>query len=215
MVDESGSLIKLSVPIQRLLNKSINMSSSTCPRRVVIIGAGTSGICSAKVARQHGLEVIVYEQADRIGGNWNYSDQVGPDEYGLNYGYMYKELVTNVPKEIMGFSDLAVPGTDHSFLTQEEVLDFLKHYTKHFDVEKDIRFRHEVIRVNPKRDKRWEVIVRDVVANEYSTEYFDFVMVCTGHHWKPRYPKFKGENLFKGSLKHSLEFRRKEEYEGM
>lgn len=188
--------------------------SNNIRRRVVVIGAGTAGICAAKVARENGLDVDVYEQSTQIGGNWNYTDRVGPDEYGLNYGFMYQGLVTNVPKEIMAFSDLDVPGQYNSFLTQEEVLAYLNYYSSHFGVEKDIHFRHEVIRVNPRRDKRWEVIVRDVLADEYKTEYFDFVMVCTGHHWNPRYPNFKGEELFQGSLKHSHEFRRKEEYKG-
>lgn len=182
--------------------------------RVIVIGAGTSGICAAKVAAENGLEVVVYEQSDRIGGNWNYTDRVGPDEYGLQYGFMYQGLVTNVPKEIMGFPDLQVPGKDHSYLTQEEFLEFLELYVKHFDVEKHILFRHEVVRVNPRRDGRWEVIVRDVLKDEYKTELFDYVMVCTGHHWNPRYPDFKGEDLYKGKLRHSNDFRRKEEYSG-
>lgn len=182
--------------------------------RVVVIGAGTAGICAAKVAHQHGLEVTVYEQSNKLGGNWNYTDRVGPDEFGLTYGFMYQGLVTNVPKEIMGFSDMAVPERDHSFLQHEEVLDYLRHYAKHFDVERHIGFRHEVIRVHPRRDGSWEVIVRNVVTNSYTTEFFDYVMICTGHDWSPRYPHMKGENLFKGTLKHSTEFRRKEEFAG-
>lgn len=67
-------------------------------KRVVVIGSGTAGICAAKTARDFGLDVVVYEQSDKIGGTWNYTDRVGPDEYGLNYGYMYQDLITNVPK---------------------------------------------------------------------------------------------------------------------
>lgn len=193
----------------------MSTSDNHGPRRVVVIGAGAAGICAAKIARENGFEVVVYEQSDKIGGNWNYTDRVGPDEYGLSYGYMYQGLVTNVPKEIMSFSDLLVAvEDDHSYLTQSEVLDYLLDYTKYFGVEKLIFLRHEVIRVNPQRGGRWEVIVKDVIKNIYQTETFDFVLVCTGHHWNPRYPNFKGESLFKGNLKHSIEFRRKEEYSG-
>lgn len=188
--------------------------SSSEHRRVLIIGAGTSGICSAKVARDHGLEVVVYEQSDHIGGNWSYTDRVGPDEFGLRYGFMYQGLLTNVPKEIMGFHDLAIPGEDHSYLTQQEVLNFLEYYAKHFNVLESISFRHEVIRVQPRRDDRWDVTVRDVLKDEYKEEIFDFVMICTGHHWEPRYPNFPGEDLYKGILKHSHEFRKKEEFAG-
>lgn len=190
------------------------MSASDRGRRVCVIGAGTAGICAAKNAREYKLEVTVYEQADRIGGNWNYTDRVGPDEYGLNYGFMYQDVITNVPKEVMGYIDFDVAVEGRSYLTANEVSVFLDQYVDHFGVEKDIKFRHEVIRVRPLNDDRWEVIVKDVLKDQYTTELFDFVMVCTGHHWDPRFPNFKGERLFKGSLKHSNEFRRKEDYLG-
>lgn len=182
--------------------------------RVVVIGAGTAGICAAKIAREYGLEVVAYEQSDQIGGNWNYTGRVGPDKFGLNYGFMYEGLITNVPKEIMSFMDLAFPERDHSYLTQAEVLEYLNYYVAHFDVAKDIKLRHEVIRVNPTKDGRWEVIVRDLLKDEFKIELFDFVMVCSGHHWDPRYPNFKGEDLYTGKLSHACDFRQKEKFAG-
>jgi cation diffusion facilitator CzcD-associated flavoprotein CzcO len=38
-------------------------------------------------------------------------------------------------------------------------------------------------------------------------EIFDYVMVCTGHHWKPRMPDFKGMNTFPGRVIHSHSYR--------
>lgn len=208
-------IYELAVSLENMFGGDRHTHSMSLRRRVIVIGAGTAGICAAKTVVEYGLEVQVYEQSDRIGGNWNYTDRVGPDEYGLATGFMYQGIITNVPKEVMAFPDLPIQTEDdHSFLNQEEVLDYLKHYVQHFDVGRHIKFRHEVIRVQPRRDGRWEVIVRDVVNNEYKTERYDFVMICTGHHWSPRYPNFKGESLFKGNLKHSYEFRKKEEYEG-
>ncbi|KAL2911759.1 hypothetical protein HK105_208762 [Polyrhizophydium stewartii] len=36
---------------------------------------------------------------------------------------------------------------------------------------------------------------------------FDFVIVCTGHHWKPRLPDFEGVENFRGTLVHSHLYR--------
>lgn len=38
-------------------------------------------------------------------------------------------------------------------------------------------------------------------------EVFDFVIVCTGHHWKPRMPDFIGMDTFSGKILHSHAYR--------
>jgi cation diffusion facilitator CzcD-associated flavoprotein CzcO len=38
--------------------------------RVAVIGAGVSGIVSAKYLKDSGLEVVVFERSRQAGGNW-------------------------------------------------------------------------------------------------------------------------------------------------
>lgn len=60
---------------------------------VAIIGAGASGLCSARHALANGLRVTVFEQAGELGGTWVYTDDVGTDEYGMPiHTSMYKGL---------------------------------------------------------------------------------------------------------------------------
>lgn len=51
---------------------------------IAVIGAGASGLCTAKHADQRGLNVTIYEQAEVLGGTWHYTDTVGKDKYGIN-----------------------------------------------------------------------------------------------------------------------------------
>lgn len=61
--------------------------------KVAVIGAGTAGICAAKHALSHGCSVTVYEQAQKVGGTWVYTDNIGRDNYGLDvHSSMYKGL---------------------------------------------------------------------------------------------------------------------------
>ncbi len=39
--------------------------------RVAIIGAGVAGLATAKVLRQAGHEVVVYDKAPDVGGVWS------------------------------------------------------------------------------------------------------------------------------------------------
>lgn len=60
---------------------------------IAVIGAGLSGLCAAKYAKQSGHLVTVFEQSSQAGGTWVYSDLIGKDEYGLSiHSSMYKNL---------------------------------------------------------------------------------------------------------------------------
>lgn len=60
---------------------------------VAVIGAGTSGLVSAKYALAQGYNVTIYEQTEQFGGIWWYTDKTGKDQYGLNvHSAMYQGL---------------------------------------------------------------------------------------------------------------------------
>ncbi|KAJ3410877.1 hypothetical protein HDV05_003132 [Chytridiales sp. JEL 0842] len=46
-----------------------------------------------------------------------------------------------------------------------------------------------------------------VSVTKMKAETFDFVIVATGHHWKPRLPEFVGMEKFKGGMMHSHSYR--------
>ena len=95
---------------------------------VAIIGAGAAGLCAARhlsaAATSHDLRIKVFEQADNIGGTWVYTDNVGTDSHGLPvHSSMYKNLKTNLPKEVMAFPDFPFPDYEESFIHHSKVLD--------------------------------------------------------------------------------------------
>lgn len=60
---------------------------------IAIIGAGPSGLVSAKQSIASGHNVTVFEQSEEIGGVWVYTDEVGKNKYGANvHTAMYKGL---------------------------------------------------------------------------------------------------------------------------
>lgn len=68
--------------------------SNQSGKRVVVIGAGASGICAAKHSIENGYHVDVYEQTSNIGGLWVYTDNTGSDEHGLPiHTSMYQNLM--------------------------------------------------------------------------------------------------------------------------
>ena len=67
---------------------SICQAASVC-----IIGGGAAGLCALRHFTKPFPKVIAYEQSDRMGGTWVYTDQTGHDENGLPiHSSMYKSL---------------------------------------------------------------------------------------------------------------------------
>lgn len=50
---------------------------------IAVIGAGITGLCSAKNSIEQGHNVTLFEQSEEIGGNWYYTNQTGKDKYGV------------------------------------------------------------------------------------------------------------------------------------
>lgn len=60
---------------------------------IAVIGAGASGLASARNALEQKHDVVIFEKTGVLGGVWYYTDRVGKDKYGVNiHTAMYKNL---------------------------------------------------------------------------------------------------------------------------
>lgn len=183
-------------------------------QRVAVIGAGVSGLCCARRFTEPGFrdrfQVVVYEQTDRVGGQWVYTTQVGvDDETGLPlHSSMYKNLRTNLPKECMEFPGFKYGShlNDQSYISWSEVLKYLDDFTDHFNLKNVINFHHLVIAVT-RRHEKWKVRVKDLKIDASFEEEFDAVVVCSGHNSVPNMPSYEGSSVFRGVQIHSHDYR--------
>lgn len=64
-------------------------------RRIAIIGGGVAGLIVARhvISRPEIYSLSLFEQTDKIGGTWVYTDETECDEHGLPvHSSMYKNL---------------------------------------------------------------------------------------------------------------------------
>lgn len=70
-----------------------NCDEKKSPISIAIIGAGASGLTTARHAIDQGHYVTVFEQNNELGGVWVYTDDVGKSKNGLKvHTAMYKGL---------------------------------------------------------------------------------------------------------------------------
>ncbi|XP_031844708.2 senecionine N-oxygenase [Nomia melanderi] len=179
--------------------------------KIAVIGAGSAGLAALRhcASGEIDCEVVCYEKTDQIGGTWVYREETGVDKYGLPiHTSMYKNLRTNLPKEVMGYPDYPVPDAPESYLTRTQMLNFLNSYCDHFKLRQYIRILHNVELLEPSDgDRKWSIKVKDLQKNTVTKESFDAVMVCNGHYFEPSVPKIKGHETFQGRQMHSHDYR--------
>jgi len=104
------------------------------PRRVCVIGAGISGLVTAKVLLEDGFDPLVFEKDAALGGVWSPSRT-------------YPGLCANNTRDTYAFSDHPYPPTAGMFPSAEQVRDYLGSYADRFGLRPRLRFRSEVLRV--------------------------------------------------------------------
>lgn len=86
--------------------------------RVIVIGAGISGLGAAKALRDQGAEVVVLEALDRIGGRIHTDNSMGaPFEYGAGWihGPSAKNPITGLAKAVQGNTFVTDDDNDQIF----------------------------------------------------------------------------------------------------
>ncbi|GBP65955.1 Senecionine N-oxygenase [Eumeta japonica] len=175
--------------------------------RVCIVGAGIAGLSSARHLQGEQVDFVVLESTNYVGGTWRYDPRTGKDENGLPlHTSMYKHLRTNLPKQAMELYGFPIPEDMPSFPSWKIYYEYIKAYTKYYNLYEHIKFLHEVTLIK-RKDNVWQVSYRHVITNEHFQQEFDYVLVCTGHFSKPNWPDIPGQATFRGKIIHSHDYR--------
>ncbi len=177
-------------------------------RTVCVIGAGISGLVTAKVLTRDGFDVTVFEKAPTIGGVWAPSRA-------------YPGLRANGSQKSFSFSDFRYPEAADKFPTAAQVFSYLESYTEHFGLNSHIHCSTEVLSVQRRASDAdgahpgFDVTVRPVGDGAAAgTHAFDYVVMCNGVFSTPFVPEIDGQERFDGSVIHSSEMRNRERLRG-
>jgi cation diffusion facilitator CzcD-associated flavoprotein CzcO len=167
--------------------------------KVCIIGAGSSGIVAAQVLHARGIAFDCFEKGSAVGGNWRYENDNGMSS-------AYRSLHINTSRRVMAFKTLPMPDHYPDYPDHFQMAAYFDEYVDHFGLREKIRFRTEVLSVEPV-DGEWEVTVEGPDGRE--TNRYRAVLVANGHHWDPRWPEpaFPGADEFSGEQIHAHHYR--------
>jgi len=99
--------------------------------RVVVIGAGMSGILCGVRLQQEGINrFTIYEKGDRAGGTWRENT--------------YPGLSCDIPSHVYSYSFEPNPDWSHQFSPGSEILEYTEHTAEKYGVMPFIRFGEEI-----------------------------------------------------------------------
>ena len=113
-------------------------------KEVCIIGAGVAGLVAARYLKEH-FYLTIFEATSRVGGIWLYNE----DNNDAGSTAMYKNLRTNLPKQLMSFRNFPYDGDLPTFLTHSQVESYLVRFCNYFSIRELIKFDTPVISVKP------------------------------------------------------------------
>jgi len=168
--------------------------------KVCIVGAGSSGIAACQVLGARGIPFDCFEKGSEVGGNWRY-------ENDNEMSSAYRSLHINTSRKLMAYASYPMPEDYPDYPDHFQIARYFDDYVDHFGFREKIRFRTEVVRVEP-RDGEWEVTVEDA-GGQRETVRYRAVLIANGHHWDPRWPEppFPGAEHFDGEQMHAHHYR--------
>lgn len=161
--------------------------------KVVVIGAGMSGIGMTYRLKQAGLNVTTFETADDVGGTWYKNSYPGCRLDTPNYTYSYSFQQKN--------------DWPQAFTEQKHLRKYFADSATALGVREHVRFKCEVTKlVYDEAAKLWTVTWKDAEgAIQQMTA--NAVVSAVGQLNQPNIPQLDGIDSFKGDAFHTAQWR--------
>ncbi|OCK83368.1 FAD/NAD(P)-binding domain-containing protein [Lepidopterella palustris CBS 459.81] len=160
--------------------------------KVIVIGAGASGLLMAYKLQRHfdNFEVTIYEKNKEPSGTW--------------YENRYPGCACDVPSHCYTWS--FEPKTDWSatYATSKEIHEYFCDFMYKYGLDKYIKLQHAVSGAvwNP-TTAHWDVVIDDLATGQKIHNSAHVLINATGILNAWRYPPIPGINDYKGALVHS------------
>ena len=142
--------------------------------RALIIGTGFSGLGMGIELQRRGVDFLILEKADDIGGTWRDNT--------------YPGCACDIPSHMYSFSFEPKPDWNYMWSFQPEILDYLRGVADKYGLRRYVRFGEHVARAQwEDTENRWHVVTK--AGQEYVAQ---FLISGAGALHIPAIPEFEG-----------------------
>jgi cation diffusion facilitator CzcD-associated flavoprotein CzcO len=155
-----------------------------CGMRVAVVGAGPSGLASARAFRELGLDVIVFEAAPDIGGVWSATRR-------------YPGIATQNDKHTYAYSDRRMDDAYADAPAGADVREYLQGFARENRLENLIRLETRVGEAEPLEGGGWTF--ETYGPHGVGRETVDWLVVANGLCSTPYVPAIAGRAEFEAA----------------
>ncbi|MBA2405475.1 MAG: NAD(P)-binding domain-containing protein [Bdellovibrionales bacterium] len=163
-----------------------------------IIGAGPSGLATARALQKAGLNFIGFEKHGDVGGLWDINNP---------HSTMYKTAHLISSKTMTQFTEFPMKESTPDYPSHSELLAYFHDYSNHFDLKKNFIFNADVTATIKESDGTWKV-----TANG-NTHHVAGIILATGTLHYPNLPvqhaNYTGESIHSSEYKNPEIFKNK------
>lgn len=149
---------------------------------VVIVGGGASGLSAAGALRRRGIEAVVLEEDEQLGGTW---------------ARRYDRLHLHTVRGFSGLAHYSIPRRYSRYLSREEFVAYLAEYAAQLDLRVVTGCRVQKVRVESDRPLSWSAVT------DRGDWHSRVIVIATGQYRTPVIPKWGGRETYRGDLVHS------------
>ncbi|WP_026198015.1 flavin-containing monooxygenase [Sciscionella marina] len=178
-----------------LVGRDVDMPKTTPGTgfRVLVIGAGISGLCTAIKLQQAGIDYLVVEKNASVGGTWLENT--------------YPGCGVDTPSHLYCFSFAQNPRWPRYFAKRDHVYEYLERLADEYTVRDNIRFNTEVVSAEyDEGNQSWRILTRDTDGTEELIEPSALV-TAVGMVNRPFIPDLPGLSDFSGPAMHTAQWR--------
>ena len=151
---------------------------------VLIIGAGPAGLATAGRLRRAGIDFHIVEKSHNIAFRWHHH---------------YDRLHLHTVKRLSNLPFLPLPDEFPRYVPREQLVEYFDTYASTFDIRPE--FGVEVKNIRKSTDGCW------IVQMQEKTLEASQVIIATGLNNRPKRPHWPGEDIYQGSITHSIDYR--------
>jgi 4-hydroxyacetophenone monooxygenase len=168
--------------------------------KVLIIGAGMSGLLAAIRLEEAGVPYVVIEKNAAVGGTW--------------FENSYPGCRVDSPNHFYSFSFEPNHGWPEFFSRRDELFAYFNRCLDKFGIRPHVRFATEVIRARYAEDEdTWHVVLRSKDGCE-ETVKVNALVTAVGQLNRPKLPDLPGRETFAGPSWHSAAWQHQHDLKG-
>ncbi|KAK3336591.1 hypothetical protein B0T19DRAFT_454089 [Cercophora scortea] len=180
------------------------------PLRVVVVGAGFSGILAAiRIPEKlRNVELVVYEKNEGVGGVWWLNNYPVNDGSGLTDGFgIAKGIACDVPSHSYQYTFAPNPNWSDLYAPGHEIQQYLQNVAEKFGATRFIKTSHKVGGcVWDASQKKWKIKVENLITGESFEDTANVLVTARGQLNDINWPDIPGLATFQGKTMHSGEW---------